>query len=418
MNRPSRERLAILRWATAGRVATPIKFVVIILMVIASPHRQYACAAQEPHLRKIATAHFLITTDLDIDSAAELAEQLESTLKNLADYCDRPPRGVIEINVVREPDDWPAGAIPETAINKIRERAGVTETDVIFDGDRFVSAKASVFASSERDSARHELAHAYFGQAFGVAGPVWFAEGMAEVSRYWRAGEREARCEARVADYLRANTPPRLREIVSEAAETGDSWRDYARRWALCHLLVEHPAYADRFRILCRGVLRRDSRATLDNAFGDELERIDWEYRLFTRHIEPGYRVDLCVWDWNATWRTVGRGDIQRTKVAARRGWQASGLRVAAGETYQCQAAGTWKTSPDATSVSADGDARGRGQLEASIWDDELSAPIELGANVEFTPHASGRLMLRCRDAWGNIGDNSGEINVTLRLVE
>ena len=44
-----------------------------------------------------------------------------------------------------------------------------------------------------------------------------------------------------------------------------------------------------------------------------------------------------------------------------------------------------------------------------------LSAAIPLGADNMFTAPADGRLYLRCNDAWTELADNSGEIEVVLR---
>ena len=52
------------------------------------------------------------------------------------------------------------------------------------------------------------------------------------------------------------------------------------------------------------------------------------------------------------------------------------------------------------------------------IFDDyKLSEPFELGAYGSFTPPQSGSLMLRCEDKWNELADNSGKMQVRLKMT-
>jgi hypothetical protein len=47
-----------------------------------------------------------------------------------------------------------------------------------------------------------------------------------------------------------------------------------------------------------------------------------------------------------------------------------------------------------------------------------LSESIELGADGTFVAPCTGRLHLRCRDAWNRVADNQGAIHVRLKQAE
>ena len=44
-----------------------------------------------------------------------------------------------------------------------------------------------------------------------------------------------------------------------------------------------------------------------------------------------------------------------------------------------------------------------------------LTPEIPLGAKSALEPPAAGQLFLRCADAWTELGDNDGEVTVTIR---
>src|SRR5213079_2692419 len=129
---------------------------------------------------------------------------------------------------------------------KIAENAGVTLTETLTMGTQEVASKAVVYATADRGTPQHEAVHAYCGQAFGHTGPLWYAEGMAEMGQYWREGDSSVQCPPYVVEYLRASPAKPLADILADDGGkqgrgasnpvTGDSWQNYAWRWALCHL--------------------------------------------------------------------------------------------------------------------------------------------------------------------------------------
>ena len=369
--------------------------------------------------------HFLLHTDLSATDAKELLTRLETMLSLISAYWGKPPSGIIECYVVDDLSNWPEGSIPSAAGRaKIEAGAGVTITQRISQGKRFV-AKAVVYASADRNTPQHEAVHAYCGQTFGETGPVWYSEGMAEMGSFWKKGETSVNCHQEIVKYLRNAEPKSLNSIVNGEEFTGDSWQNYAWRWALCHLLANNPNYSDRFRPLGLGLLSQQP-VTFEQVYGPMATEICFEYLFFLKHFDIGYRVDLCAWDWKKKFKPLRTGTITTT-VAANRGWQPTGANVTKGEKFDFSAEGTWKLTKAGEGVSADG-MTGRGKLVGLVMkdfaldgslklEDYLSEPIDLGTYGTFTAPQDGKLYLRCDDAWHELADNSGSIKVKLKLA-
>lgn len=80
---------------------------------------------------------------------------------------------------------------------------------------------------------------------------------------------------------------------------------------------------------------------------------------------------------------------------------------------------GSWQLQEDGPETGAAGDERGRGRLVGTLWHEkELGRPFPVPLDRTWTAPGPGRLMLRCEDDWGKIGDNSGQVTVRIRLPE
>lgn len=400
----------------ASRLAILLATVATLALVSASSlYAQQKKQAEVAGPRDYRSRHFLVHTDLSPEEAAELMKNLEIMIGYVAGYWGRPPSGVIECFVVKDLAKWPEGVLAPEGRVKILEGAGITLSQSVKVDNKFV-AKAVVYAVPEHGVAQHEAVHAYCAQAFGTTGPVWYAEGMAEIGQYWREGEVAVNAHPEVIKYLQRSPPKKLTDIVSPLQFTGDSWQNYAWRWALCYLLANNPNYADRFRPLGLGLLAEQP-VSFELTYGAMAREITFEYEFFLDHIEKGYRVDLTSWKWGAEFRPLqktGRPISSRIEAAA--GWQPSGLEVTAGNEYAFTSTGTWKTAKDGKAVSADGDGDGRlGRLVGvTMKDFTLGEAFALGAEGTFIAPSDGRLYLRCHDRWNELADNSGRITVKL----
>jgi len=373
------------------------------------------------------SAHFLLHTDLTAKEAHELLGRLERMLKLIAEYWGHPPVGVIECYVVHDLSHWPEGTLEPAGRAKIRDGAGITMVDSLTYGDKPVAAKARVYAVADRGTPQHEAVHAYCGQAFGRCGPLWYSEGMAEMGQFWRQGDSSVHCHPLMIQYIRTSRPKPLGEILSEGtparggrslAQSGDSWQSYSWRWALCHLLANNPNYAARFRPLGLGFLT-GQKVSFEDTYGAMQTELAFEYHFFLQHLDEGYRVDLCSWDWKRKFKELSGGTPISARVAASRGWQASGAILSASTKYDYSASGVWQTGKEAKETTADGQSDGTGRLEGVIFKAfQLSEPFALGAYGSFTPPSDGQLYLRCHDRWNELADNKGSMIVKIKLSD
>ena len=360
--------------------------------------------------RELTSDHFILYTDISDRSAAVLLSKLEQMYGLVAKYFGNRPRQPIECYVVRPKNinQW-SGKLPPDAVKLISSSAGVT-----LSRSNGRVTKSTVYSCSDHGVVQHEAVHAFCAMTFGTAGPVWYAEGMAEMGQYWQEGQLEVNIDPVAIDYLTHAEPKRMRDIVAAGQITGDSWRAYAWRWALCHLLANNPNYAKRFKQLGIAIMSKGP-DSFDNAFGPIASSISFEYDQFIQNFGNGYRVDLCVWDWKSKPRKLSKTAKTKVVVDAQAGWQATKLKVTHTTAYDFAAQGNWKTDPQ-IETDADGTSDGSGRLEAVIYNDfELSEPFDLGKRGSFTASQDGHLFVRCKDAWTDLSNNDGQISVFFR---
>lgn len=397
--------LLVLSLIGAPALAQPQKF------------RSATAAAPASQVATYKSRNFTVHTDLSAADAQQLLRNLETMLGIISRYWACPNRKMIECYVVEDLANWPAGAIPETGLESIRGGGGITLSQVRSNGKQF-DTRAVVYATAAHGTPQHEAVHAYCALNFGRTGPVWYSEGMAEMGKYWIDGEQGVNCRPGVIDYLRRSTVKPLNEIITTQAVTGDSWQNYAWRWALCHLLTNNPNYSNRFRPLGLSLLA-GKRTSFDAVYGSMAPEIEFEYRFFLEHLETGYRVDLCAWDWTTRFRKPRGNAALVAQIEAARGWQPSRLEVTAGETYRFEIEGEWRIETDGEPLDADGDESGAGRLVGVLWNDyRLGEPFDLGRTERWTAPGDGRLMLRCRDSWSRLDDNSGKVTVRIRNAD
>ena len=367
----------------------------------------YLSDAPQPP-RDVRSSHFVLHTDISDRQARMLLDRLEIMYGLLVGYFGQKPRRPIECYVVRDLRSW-QGRLPAAGMAKIAEGAGVTISRRVGSG-----AQAVVYACDRPGVVQHEAVHAFCSQTFGSTGPTWYAEGIAEVGNYWKEDQESVDVPAIVIHYLRTTQKKSLAEIVAPGQITGDSWQAYAWRWALCHLLMHNPNYAPRFRALGVGLMRGERGVSFQAVYGPVGRELSFEYDWFTRHVDNGFRADLCAWDWKTRFRPLGSKPVH-ISVRARRGWQATGASVSSEFTYGYAADGKWRLGPK-TTVDADGNSQGLGRLEGIILSEswELSEPFDLGREGTFRPPTTGRLYVRCHDDWTQIGNNSGSIRLEL----
>ena len=370
-------------------------------------------AAAVGRARDVRSAHFLIHTDLPPDEANRLAERLETLLRHISSYWGRPLQGVIECYVVRDLDTFPVAGMDPRGVLAIRDTGGMNVIRSAPDGARS-RVTPTVYADGRPEVVQHEVVHAYCHHVFGRTGPVWYAEGMAEMGHYWAEGDTVVHADAREIAFLRAHPPKTLTEALSPHQVSGDSWENYAARWALCHFLTHAPNYGPQFMSFGRGLLTGQN-VCFERTYGAMAHELSFEYTFFLNHMAAGYCLKRTAWDWNRKFATLGEGRAATMSIAAGHGWQPTGLTVSAGAQYQYVATGKSRIG-GAAEVDANGDAHGRGRLVGILLNNyQLGPEFELGAEGSLQLATGGDLYLRCRNAWNELAADSGRLAVKLK---
>ncbi len=387
-------------------------------------------------------------TDLSTPQAHALLERLEATLDFVSAYWKRPLRGTIQCYVAEHLDNWHDRELPHPMARILIGRVGGAAIAVrVVDAER-ESHKIVVLAAARPGVAEHEVVHAYCGQTFGTTGPLWYREGMAQMLTSGHDVTHGLDFPPEIQACLTADKKQSLAKVVQSgqnvqqlcdsfddktAAHDGlvglvpdSAWNNadiqsledikhtYAWSWLACQLLEHNPNYRSRFQTLGQDYLV-GRKETFSKHFDPVARELLFEYEFTVAHMTPGYRVDLCAWDWSKRIRRLTGNRPYRVRVDAARGYQASGLVVTARESYAYKATGSWTTDAQAGATSADGRRQDRGRLEAVVMRDyQLSEPILLGREGTFSAPGDGQLYLRCRDHWGQLGDNDGSVVVAL----
>ena len=363
--------------------------------------------------RVIRSPRFTFMTDISDRQARILLDKLETMATLLTRYFGRGPKYQVEGFIVNDLRVWPEGVLTEpTGVAKIREGAGICFTSSLGNQRR-----AKLYACDDQGVIQHECTHGFCSLTFGSTGPTWLAEGIAELGQYWRLGQTAVDINPRVLTYLQQAKPKKkLLDIAVPGNVPAGNWRDYAWRWALCHMLAHNPNYATRFKPLAISLMQGTQGVSFSSVYGPLAPQISFEYRLFLQHMELGYRADLCAWQWNNKFRILKSQQRAQAKIKARYSWQASGVTLQQGTSYDLAATGTWALEQDGSRYDADGDDTGRGALVGCVFRDyRLSSVMTLGKSATFRAPSDGQLFLRCQDNLNALGDNAGEIVVHLR---
>ncbi len=389
-------------WAQSKRVATP-----------------GGKPTSIPGISEYKSPNFIVRTDLPGEDASELLERLERMLVLVSGYWGKKSARVIEMYVVNDLANWPEGTLAAEGRTSVASGGGLTVTSKISRGQSW-QAKSIVYSTADRGTPQHEAVHAYCSQTFGSTGPTWYSEGMAEVGQYWRGeNDKAVNCDPHAIKYLRNSPPKALKEVVDPNQYTGDSWQNYAWRWALCHLLGFNDNYSARFKPLGLALMTEQKGVSFNSVYGTMAAEIEFEYHLFLKNLEPGYRVDLCSWDWKLKPQRARGSRVLLSKIEAARGWQPTRLDAKSGETFSYTAEGTWKVEAEGEELTAEGEASGRGRLIGVLFEDyQLSEPFDLGATGTFTAESNGQLFVRCQDDWGKLADNSGTLTLKIKLAQ
>jgi hypothetical protein len=435
----------------AGRCVSSPLVLAAWCLAVATGSQQLSAAPQADAAgprQFLRSANLTLYTDLPAADANALLERLESMLGTVSNYWRRPLRGTIQCYVAQNLDAWHDRELPHPMARILIGRVGGAAISQWVGEGGQEHCKIVVLASARPGVAEHEVVHAYCGQTFGTTGPLWYREGMAQMLACGQDRSHGMDFPPEILECLTAEKKQSLAEVVcsgqnvkqlcdsfedkatahdglvglvpdsqwsdADVRSLGDIKETYAWSWLVCHLLEYNPNYRARFQALGQDYLANQE-DTFAKRFDPVARELAFEYQFTIAHMAPGYRVDLCAWDWGKHVRCLSGGRPVRARVEAARGYQASGLLVTAGQSYTYKASGSWTADVQAGPTSADGGAQDGGRLEAVVMRDyQLSEPILLGQDGTFAAPCDGQLYLRCRDDWSRLGDNEGSIVVAI----
>lgn len=287
----------------------------------------------------------------------------------------------------------------------------------------------------------HEATHSFMATVLGSCGPGWYMEGMAELygTHAWDG------------DTLRLATMPRSRDaakdwgrirLIQDAVAEGRRLpieavrkidnrvviptESYAWVWALCHFLNTHPTYRDGFQKLPDWVTSDKFDRHFTEIYAGRRQQLDQEWRLFVSTLTYGHDLQREAIDFQVG-KPLATDRSHQIELRVDRGWQSSGIRVKAGETYRIRGSGqfTIGQEPDGTPWPCEANGitlvhhagRPIGQLLATL-DAGSGAFIEstpIGTESDYTPPASGTMYLRVNDSPASLAENAGTLEVVVK---
>ncbi len=301
----------------------------------------------------------------------------------------------------------------------------------------------------------HEGVHSFMTMLVGSPGPPWYMEGMAELlaTHRWQDGKltvgwfptssREVLQLGRIEIIQDAAVAGHVRDLDAILNLRGAASVDrdaYGWTWGLAAFLDGHPRYRERFRglpaLLSSGELEQGFR----RLFADDWAHLETDWLAFAASIDYGYDFQRMAIDLEAG-KPLDAGGA-RAKIEADRGWQSSGLRLAAGQMYELSASGRfqlarskaiWWCEPGGVTIRyyrgqplgillavvvPDEPPRGAADADAAqAASDPWASPTAVGLKGVLSPTHSGTLYLRINESAADLADNSGAVEVEIREV-
>ncbi|MFP6601424.1 MAG: hypothetical protein VB862_02750 [Pirellulaceae bacterium] len=292
----------------------------------------------------------------------------------------------------------------------------------------------------------HEGTHGFMQTFLGGAGPPWYREGMAELlgTHRWAEGKLQLKYFPRdkketpgwgrikiIKDEVAAGRGVMLPKVLRFPPTAHRQVEPYAWCWAAATFFDSHPQYQQRFH-----QLQKES-SELSDLFSDRFyERLkdQWpevrdQWQWFVLNMEYGFDVQREAIDPKPV--TPLTEKVVELEVRADRGWQSTGLQLAAGSQVEIVAAGRYQiaTEPDIWWCEPNGVTihyyrqRPLGMLLAAVNGPSptgltrLANLQSIGLAGKVNTAQGGVLFLRINESGANLADNKGACTVRIKMT-
>jgi hypothetical protein len=238
-----------------------------------------------------------------------------------------------------------------------------------------------------------------------------------------------------IRDAVAAHQTPTFAAVLEFQNRGQPDTKSYAWCWAAAKFLDTHPRYRDRFRGLARHVLDPKFNEHMRREYDKDWPNFTAEWQAYVATLDHGFDFERMAIEFTPRGPS-GAGGSSPIEVAADRGWQSTGVRLAAGKSYRISATGryqitaeqidgktlVWPCEPGGVTIEYH-DGRPLGILLGAIQDDgdgaasgeaSFAKPATIGQRSELKPKANGMLFLRVNDSPAHLGDNRGTLSVTV----
>jgi len=401
-----------------------------------------AARAADPAIRTVESRHLTLLTDLPADPEVDaLAAAFDEAFPQWCAYFGIDPAAQenwrVRACLMRSRERFAAAGLIDASVPEFATGYSTPQAVWLFD---------QTSADYRRTLLLHEGVHSFMYGILGGTGPDWYAEGIAELLATHRIDDGR----------LLINQFPRTRDELPQWGRIEAVQQDYANRrakmldkifalqgtlhgtvenygwcWAAAAFLDNHPRYQKRFRELTAHVKQPDFNDRVAAAFATDRQRLDEDWQVFVSSIDYGY--DFERMDFDATPGKPLAGQGATVDVASDRGWQNSGIALAAGQKVRVHASGQyqvaigqkpWISEPGGVTIRY---AHGRplGMLLAAIRADDpqqnnpsgLIKPIPVGLEATLEAKHPGTLYFRINDSPGELADNEGSAAVEVTVA-
>ncbi len=291
----------------------------------------------------------------------------------------------------------------------------------------------------------HEGTHAFMAWKNRAMGPPWYMEGMAELfgTHLWQDGRLTMACFPKSKEQF--SHWGRIRIIKDEVAQGRAHTlvgvlklppnahlrnEPYAWCWAASWFLRNHPLSSKAFAELKDKA--NDTSDDFSRQFYDRM-RPQWDdlneqWQLLVMNIDYGYDLSRALIQRKPSVDLPPEG--AEVDISATHGWQSTGLRLSAGETYRIRATGryqvaskprVWWCEPGGVTIRYH-NKMPLGKLLGAVRDDKnpprgltpLARPQQIGLLRTLPCERSGTLYLKINESSAELHDNAGRMRVRI----